>query len=440
MPRLNVQTLLSALCIGMFAVIPAAAQDSGDGTIYSRFGIGELQWHVSPRAAAMGGSGVALHSPNYLNLSNPATLSYQAFTRLAAGARYRTIKATNAAGDESLLDGAGLAAIQFGVPLLAGRLGIGLGFQPYSLVNYRVVQGQGFIVNPVTADSTLYRVDFEGSGGLQEIRAAGGYRLTDNFRVGASANFIFGLFEDARQTVFPGGGFQETSLTRATRLFGVTGTLGGVYDHVGLFGEEDRISAGASFTLPARLNGRQVLTLGENLNPDTLVLDDSRFVEGSVEIPWHTHLGVAYQPDERWTLAASGAYQPWSTFESDFTTYRFGASGGAGFTDHLRISGGVEFLPAGDEQLAPYYARVAYRLGGYVDQSYVRPVSDTPLQTMAVTAGLSLPTMISGTRIDLTMEAGVRGTTKRSLVQDRYLQVSAHVNIGEYWFLERRIR
>ena len=416
------------------------AQESGDGTIYSRFGIGELQSFSSSRISAMGGGGVAMHSPNYLNLSNPASLGHQLLTRIAIGGEYRALEATNAAGEESMLQGGGLTAVQFGLPLLANKLGLGFAFRPYSLVNYRVLQQEGILVDPTTEDSSLYRVSFGGSGGLQQIQAAGGYRLSENFSVGASADLVFGLFEDARETVFPSGGFDDTNLQRATRLFGITGTAGALYEASGLLGDEDFFNAGLSFTLPTNLSGRQVLTLGEGLDPDTLQLQGEDFLEGSITVPWQLRLGAAYQPDNRWAFVVDGEYQPWSNFESDFASRRFSTPGGTSYSDRMRMSGGLEFLPAGEDRLAPFYARTIYRLGAYFEHSYTSPIEDVNLQSMAVTAGLSLPTLISGTRIDLLMEAGLRGTTEHALVQDRYLKVSAHVNIGERWFLERRVR
>jgi hypothetical protein len=58
----------------------------------------------------------------------------------------------------------------------------------------------------------------------------------------------------------------------------------------------------------------------------------------------------------------------------------------------------------------------------------------------AVTAGFSLPTSLSGTRIDLNLEAGTRGTTDGTLVRDNFYRVALHVNFGERWFQERRLR
>jgi hypothetical protein len=104
------------------------------------------------------------------------------------------------------------------------------------------------------------------------------------------------------------------------------------------------------------------------------------------------------------------------------------------------MSGGVEFLPAGEDVLDSFFSRTAYRLGGYYERSYVSPVDGQNINVMAATAGLSLPTMLSGTRIDLNLEVGTRGTTSQNLVRDTFYGISLNVNIGERWFRERKLR
>ena len=110
--------------------------------------------------------------------------------------------------------------------------------------------------------------------------------------------------------------------------------------------------------------------------------------------------------------------------------------------DRMRISGGVEWIPAGISQLESYLARIAYRLGFYRDNLYVSPSTavGTKIDVVAVTGGLGLPTLFAGTRVDLVFEIGTRGTLDRNLVRDRFVGLSATVNVGERWFVKRRLR
>jgi hypothetical protein len=62
------------------------------------------------------------------------------------------------------------------------------------------------------------------------------------------------------------------------------------------------------------------------------------------------------------------------------------------------------------------------------------------VQVYAATGGLSLPTSIPGTRIDLNLKAGVREPRGGSFVRDVFYGVSVHVNFGERWFQQRKLR
>lgn len=424
--------LLTALLIGLSA--PAAAQSRGDGTIYSRFGLGELETATSPRAQALGGQGTALRSLNYTNFANPASWSDQVFTRAAAGVFYRGIEATDGAGGESQLSAGSLGFVQFSFPLYANTLGVGLAFRPYSRSNYRVVT-PGQIADPVNPDTTIgYEVNYEGRGGLQQVTGGLGWRVSDALSVGASADVVFGIIEEARRTAFENTLlYRTTDRTDATRLVGVSGTVGALLTLPDVLRSDDALSIGATFTLPATLSGERTRTLGQTLNRDTLSVED-----GSAEIPYGASLGLAYQPDERWTFVADGLYEPWSNFESDFTL-----PGGQALSNRGRASFGVEVVPAGNNVTESYLSRMGYRLGGSYEHSYVQAptnLDSRSIRELAATAGFSFPTLLPGTRVDVNVEVGTRGTAGDGLVRDLFYGLSLNVNVGERWFQDRKLR
>src|SRR5690606_30787178 len=139
--------------------------------------------------------------------------------------------------------------------------------------------------------------------------------------------------------------------------------------------------------LPTTLNGTRVRTLGESLDVDTL----GTRANGSVKLPFGAGIGVTYAPDLRWTVALDGQYEPWSDFSGDFDFPGYPVGDASGFSDRLRAAAGVEFLPAGDDLLASYMARLAYRIGFYYDRLYISPIPGENVQAFAVTGGLGLP-------------------------------------------------
>lgn len=434
----------ACLAVGLLGTPSSVqAQTNGEGTIYSRFGMGSLLEFSSSQSDAMGGGGYALRSLNYNPDANPALWSDQVFTRLSGSAAYRSTTVQDGQGNAGRLTSGNVQAIKFNFPLYERSLGIGLSFQPYSRSNYNATRTGQEPIGPRQNTEATYETSFSGSGGLHRLRGGLGYRINDILSVGATADLLFGILESRRRTTWTNTqALRNTIVSDGVQLSGLTSTLGSHLALADVFATDDAFSVGASLTLPAPLSGERYRTLDEDLARDTLSTE-----HGDVTLPWKGRLGMSYQPNARWTFVVDGTYAPWSTFSSGFSTNpsettptRFPVGGTETLTDRWRLSTGTEVVPAGEDQLAGYFAQVAYRFGGYAEQLYVRPDQETTLYEFAATAGISLPTTLSGTRIDLNTVAGTRGTTTDSLVRDTFFGVSLHVNFGERWFQRRKLR
>ena len=162
--------------------------------------------------------------------------------------------------------------------------------------------------------------------------------------------------------------------------------------------------------------------------------------DGSVDLPLSVRAGLAYRSGARWLASFEGLYEPWSGFESTLPFAGYDpASSGAGdvLTDRVRFGGGVELTPAGRERRAGALRRTSYRLGGYAERGLSSPTGSN-VMTYAVTGGFSLPSRLTGARVDLGFEAGTRGSTEGVLVRDTFLKGTLTLNFGERWFVRRR--
>lgn len=455
MRRVTFLSAAGASVLVLAAMAPAAhAQGSYTGSIYSRFGLGERASMASAQGAAMGGGGIGLVSLSYVQVANPATLAEQILTRATAGAYVQSLSAEDGAGRTGQRAEGALTSVEFAFPVTRQRVGVGLRFVPTTRVAYGAGIG-GQVVNPgsPTGEDTLrYRVAYEGSGGLNTIDGGVGMALgaRRNILVGASVGARFGLIEDGRRTTFVNASgarlanYAEQNVVTTTRFVGLTGTLGAVARFDSLGGTARRVNLGATITLPTRLSGRRTLTLGESLDRDTL----STSAKGTVTMPLEAAVGVAFSPSPRWTMVLDGRYEPWSGFESAFSLPGYPCAGPSRegctqpytFSDRVRASGGVEFLPAGNSPFASFWRRTAYRLGAYVDRGYVAAQPDQTLTTTALTAGLSFPSLLFGSRADLNAEVGQRGEATGVLVRDRYVRVGVVFSFGERWFDRPRLR
>ncbi|MCY3629947.1 MAG: hypothetical protein OXG94_08050 [Bacteroidetes bacterium] len=409
-------------------LIPAVhGQGRDDGSFYSRYGIGELNSFASSQAHALGDAGVALFSYDYMNFSNPATWSRQTLVRVAVGAEFDQLRAQDAAGRSEQFMRGNFNTLQIGVPLVNTKLGLGFSYEPYSRIHYKV-SSDGTLQRPPSED-LLYRINHEGSGGLHLARIGMGLQLTSWASIGASADFLFGITEEIRRTTFGDVNLLETNVTSSTRMTGITSSLGIA---VSLDGENHEFVLAASGRLPVTLDGTRTLTLGESLNLDTLGTASS----GDIKLPYRLSGGVSFRYQNRWLVSAEVRHEPWSTAS---TALPFAGYESDHLRDRTRYSGGVELVPAGTSMQATYLRRIAYRLGFYRDNLYVSPVAGRDITVSAITGGFGLPTLFLGSRLDISFEIGSRGSTNFNLIRDRFIGVSATLNIGERWFVKRRL-
>ena len=418
--------LLIALLIFLIAG-RSYGQGRDDGSFYSRYGIGELASFASGQAQSLGGSSVGLISYNYVNFGNPASWSRQTFVRVAVGAQFDRLHAQDALGRSEAFIRGNFNAIQIGVPILTGRLGMGVAYEPYSRINYQVSVNTS-IGTPQSGDLE-YQINHEGSGGLHQARIGLGLKIAPWASIGVSADMLFGIIEEGRRTIFDSADLLQTNLVSSTRLFGVSPTVGlSVY----LDGQDYEFVVAMSGAFARNLDGTRTLTLGESLNIDTLETTSG----GNLKLPAKFRGGVSLSYQNRWLISTEIRHEPWSKASTNLPLIAFDANH---LRDRRRYSFGVELVPAGASLQSSYLSRTAYRLGFYRDKSYVSPIAGRDIVITAITGGIGLPTLFFGTRVDLSVEVGTRGSTNDNLIRDRFISVSATLNIGERWFVKRKL-
>ncbi len=425
--------VLAVAMLGSSATV--VGQSIKDGSIYSQYGVGELHYSATSQALGMGGGGIALRGARYTNFSNPASYGDQILTSLGAGFTYETISMTDAGDQSGRLSSGNLNFVQFSFPLKTQKFGIGVSFAPYSVSQYRVREEKQ-LITVSTGDTTSYTIDYGGSGGLKRAALGIGIVGFKNFSVGFEGQAVFGAIDESTETNFEDSGFRGSILSRSSRYLGFSGTIGLLGSVPNLLAENDLVTVGATYTLPLRLNADRVQTAGAPQERDTL----NAATEGTFDLPSMFAVGLAYQSSSGgFTAILDGRFEPWSNFSGTIDLPGYSPSTGGNIRNRTRISVGTEWVPAGKDALAGYGARIGYRFGLFYDESYISPSATTTINAIGATVGFSFPTLLPGTRVDLNTEVGKRGTTDNGLVRDVFLKIGLNVNVGERWFLKRKL-
>ncbi|MFT4603509.1 MAG: hypothetical protein ACI9W4_000224 [Rhodothermales bacterium] len=413
----------------------AFAQQEGEGSVYSRFGLGQLLPHYASKSYALGGEGLAYNSVTFTNLANPASLSDQGLVRLSGGMRFEGVETTDALDVQSKLSSSSFDGLTLGIPLIPNKVGVALGFSKMSQVGYLIDVVKPLDLGDAFDSGENFGARFQGSGGLNRISTGVGYRLNRVLSLGLRTDVIFGLIEDVQETVFQDARYVDAKVVRSTRLVGATLGLGGRLSLRGLLRESDFLNLALTIDLPTTLDGTRVVAEGRGITADTLRSE----VTGSTKIPLSVGVGVLYQPSAKISLNADLRFEPWSNFSSELNFPGYAVGGQANTNDRLRISGGIEYFPAGRDLLASVVARTAYRLGAFTESGYISPDAGKRVNSYGITSGVSLPTLNAGTRIDINLDVGTRGTATGSLVRDRYFRIGLNINFAERWFARRQL-
>jgi len=421
--------LIGGLLLSVLLTDFAVAQNSNDGSVYTRFGLGQRQTWLSAKSQAMGGGGLALSSSLYANPQNPASLSDQILTRFSGGLTYESITTEADGFDSGRLASGSLSGIHLTFPLQSNKLGMGFSMAPYTRVSYRIQDIGSVASDPASGELSGLIKEFNGNGGLYQLSGGVGYRLTPRLSVGTSLNLVFGILEEARSIFFNDSRFVDRTVRESTRLRGGSATFGARYLVPGL-PEGMGLVLASTFTLPTSLDGERSSALTTSVGRDTL----GTTTKGDVTLPMGISAGIAFQPAQKWTVLADVTWEEWSSLESDFALPGVPLNGQGTLSDRIRVSSGVEFWPGSGRPFASYGAMIAYRLGYYSDRAYASPLADQTIRSVGITGGLSLPSLIPGTTIDLNIDVGQRGRTGNGLVKDRYLRFGLNINFGERWF------
>lgn len=399
---------------------------AGNGSLYSRFGVGELQYNVTPQAVGMGGAGIAISNPIYINRSNPAMLSEISQVQLYGDFFFNSYSAETGSASATQNIG-GFNGVGLAMPIW--KVVFSSGLYPYSRFDYNQVQTG--TLTTATGTSSDYEFKYKGVGGLNMIPLSVGFSPMQNantgtLRLGFSYNFMFGTFERSVENRYTNTDFSDSDFLDRDHLSGQAITIGLGYEtKKGLFNNNDKLAVGIAYTTARNLSADRETVISASTGTDTIST-----ANGSVRLPATLALGLAYHASPTLTLALDVISQKWSELKyfNDDVSYR---------RDALRIGFGAEYIPS-TERRVPYWKKIAYRAGVYSNQTYLKFAGDE-INELGFTLGFGLPISNESSRLDLGLEYALRGTTSNDLIKENIFRVKVGLSIGELWFQERTI-
>ncbi len=408
----------------IFLLICFFATDSllvaGNGSIYSRFGVGEIITYAGSRTAAMGGTGIALLSDNYVNSENPATLGLLSRVQYAGDFQYQGYDVSDGTHSTFLSSG-NIQSAMLAMPVYNPyNITLAFGITPFSRTAYAVRDPE------LQAAQNIVQI-YDGSGGLSSAQASASFSPARDLYLGATAHYLFGNFDLRQQLEYPDAGFFASDAERVVSMNGFAYTFGaavsGIDKVLGLSTEKHVNFAATVFT------GSSLNASEQTIQNFTTSKETTDVFAGNAKIPLGIALGFEYQPRERLILTADLRFGQWSQ-------YSYLGVHPQELRNSTRFGIGGEFSPAttfGDA----YYKQVVYRAGGYVNATNI-VLNGEAINEYFVTGGIGVPifsSMGSEGRLNISLEYGIRGTTSNGLQRDKITRLTISLNGSDTWFV-----
>lgn len=390
--------------------------DENGGSVYSIFGLGEINYSAGIRTDAMGIMGISLGG-NYVNTLNPASWTSLNFTVFSTKFSLENIRSTDGV-QNSVRTYGNFESFNLLIPInKANGWVLGLGLNEMSKVNYDVM-----LQNSVLGEN--YTQYYSGNGGLSRLNIGMSYLLAKDISFGLQFNYIFGNISKKNEILFINPYLTDTRNTVINNIYGYNVSGGLTFNGFGkIFKSKnlEKLSLGIFFSSPAKYNSELNGRYSTGITVDSTTISD-----GKIEIPWSAAIGITNEFNPRFIMSADVLFQNWDK-------YKFYDVHPSEIKNSMRFGMGAEYTESKKIDDA-YYKRISYRLGLSYTMDYLK-INGVNINSFAVNAGLSLPIM-GANALDLVFTYQRRGTTSNGLVRDNSFMFGAAVNISDLWFFK----
>ncbi len=397
-----------------FSIIAVNAQTI-TGSVYSYFGIGNLQGRSSAYNRALGYTGVAVRDNYNINGINPASYNSigKPFTTLfEIGGNYEsTFHETGVSSSTSKTGG--LNGINFLVKP-STKLGLMVGATPLSNISYSASSPIQF-----PSISTPTQIISEGSGGINQFYFGASYPVFKNFSVGGNFSYYLGTIKKI-VTVPPTIVTPQLIVANRTTAHNSGFDLGAQYT---INVKETGITLGATWDRGTFLSGTQQTSV-VNLNLDTIKKTDK--LATRYRLPPSYGAGLAVKT-KRSTFAADIHFIDWKKAvmnDASNVTYQ----------NSLKYSVGYEYR--GDPYAMKYISLISLR-GGFFIQDYP-VVTAMSFKTWGYTVGISLPLENYRASVNINYSFTQLGTTQAGLVREQSGKLVLDFIVRDIWGIKRK--
>jgi len=391
---------------------------SSGGSLYSRYGLGDIYNDYSARRFGMGGLGIALSDKDYLNYLNPASLADLQLVRFETGVIY-TGENLKDNSSSTFNSNSFFSGFMIGLPI-QHDLGItaNFGVVPVTNVHYAVKE------SGTDTNFNAYSKNYSGEGGISKLFLSTSCKLPLDFSLGVSFDYYTGKIDYNSGVAFDSTlYFSDASFSKQYSYHGVGYTVGLISADISkLLGISvvKNFRLGLTYTSSVPLHCDSIVSLVGTTGTYETALGTS-----TVNLPYKLGAGAAFVLFNNYQFTLDYLYQP-------YTQLTFGGVPYPYMQDYKKMGLGFEYRNQ-NARMTSFWDQVMLRGGiSYEQSQYI--INGTSINQVSVYTGASLPIGLDNT-LDLGLQYGRRGTTDNSLVQENIFNFSVSFSFGDLWFV-----
>ena len=387
---------------------------------YSYFGVGETNFSATVENQMMGGN-TAYYDSVHQNMNNAASLSKLKFVNYSVGVDLKNTSYLSASTNEKSTS----AAINYiSVAIPTKLLSFSFGIKPKTSVGYLLENDDKSKTPP-----ELNR--FTGSGGVSNAFVSIGFELFKNWGFGFSSSYAFGNLNHYHTKILENIELY-TRVSSESSVSGLDYNFSSVYQKT--FNEKITLYSSIIYQPEAKYKSRNNQIIS-TIDPNSSFGGDSEEIDLSalglkntnIKIPNSLSFGLGLGQDKKWFLGLN--YM--KTDEGGFKNELMGLDN-VEFKSSQTYSIGGFLLPEYNS-FTNYFKTLTYRFG-FRYKSGGLFVNDQQINEIGVNFGFGIP-LAGISSANLGFEFGQRGTTKASLIKEKFFSIRLGVSLNDLWFI-----
>jgi hypothetical protein len=274
---------------------------------------------------------------------------------------------------------------------------------------------------PIQGSNLFADAFYSGTGSTNQAFITNSFVVNKNLNIGLQTSYLFGQIEEKE---FLSGQLTDSGVvtSRNVSVGQARFKLGAQYQ--AKLNRLWNIAAGGTISNKTDLRANYSLRA---VSGNTVLLEDEFYKTSYFTLPLSYQVGAAATFRNMFTLAFDYQYDGWRETNYSGVSYMLDNS--------QRFSGGFEFSKKGS-YMNQSYEKYFLQTGLFYSDSYLR-INGIQLKDYGLTfgAGAELSrTALSSLAIQGAIELGVRGTTEKGLIRERYTQFTLSLCYRDFWF------